>query len=136
MNVKRVTTLVKFMRALPRSANKHFDMRKWIAHDAGGHSHDFQTFIRPKDLASCGTTACALGWAAAVPAFRRAGLRVEAVPMDLHCNTEISNSARARAFFDLTTLEFRIIFGGYNDDATPKKWAARVERFVKQSAPQ
>lgn len=58
--VRRLTTLIKFMEALPRSAAKHFDMTTWLSH-YGTDDHGFETFIRPGDPQTCGTTACALG---------------------------------------------------------------------------
>jgi hypothetical protein len=73
--VKRLTTLATFMEKLPASANKHFKMRQWFLH-TGDHEHDIGFEVERKDMNHCGTVACALGWAATVPSFRKAGLKL------------------------------------------------------------
>lgn len=62
MNKKRLLKLAGFLEALPP---KRFDYNAWVGDDWAGK----------QDL-SCGTTACALGWAATIPAFRKLGLQL------------------------------------------------------------
>jgi len=59
---RRLLALAKFLRGLPA---ERFDMREWVGKDWKGGA----------DL-SCGTTACALGWATTMPLFRKLGLRL------------------------------------------------------------
>lgn len=59
---KRLLKLADFLEALPR---KRFVYNYWVGPDWRGD----------KEF-SCGTTACALGWATTMPAFRRLGLRM------------------------------------------------------------
>src|SRR5688572_7294928 len=58
----RLLRLAELLEALPR---KRFNFTSWVGDDWRGAS----------DL-SCGTTACALGWATTIPSLRRAGLRM------------------------------------------------------------
>ena len=75
--VRRLNTLADFMDALPPSAQEHFYMGNFFYH-TGDHKHKFGKYITRRDLNLCGTTACAQGWAATIPAFRRQGLRMNA----------------------------------------------------------
>lgn len=63
---RRLLQLVDKLRKLPV---KRFNYSTWVGKDWAGAS----------DL-SCGTTACALGWATTIPALRRAGLRLGHLP--------------------------------------------------------
>lgn len=58
----RLLKLADFLDKLPRS---RFNYASWVGKDWKGK----------KDL-SCGTTACALGWATTMPTFRKLGLRM------------------------------------------------------------
>ncbi len=59
----RMLYLAKFLRGLPP---ERFDYSSWVG----------DTWLKKQDL-SCGTTACALGWAATIPEFRKStGLRL------------------------------------------------------------
>jgi hypothetical protein len=62
MNARRLLLLADFLEKLPR---KRFNYNTWVGDSWEG----------AKDL-SCGTTACALGWAATIPILRRAGLEL------------------------------------------------------------
>lgn len=63
----RLLTLASFLEALP---NRRFDFSVLV---------DGETWKGKEDL-SCGTTACAMGWAPTIPAFRKAGLSMKARP--------------------------------------------------------
>lgn len=134
--VCRLTTLIKFMEALPRSAAKHFNMTTWIAH-AGPHSHDFDRYIRPGDLETCGTTACAFGWAATIPTFRRAGLKVV---NSIEESGRHDNYTVAKEFFDLNDWQTGLIFGSssvsdpnpFRLAKSPKQWARLARRFLRE----
>jgi hypothetical protein len=66
MHAKRLLKLAALLDTVPR---KEFDLNRW------------------KLERSCGTVACACGWAATIPAFRRAGL-------SLKLNSEASDEDR------------------------------------------
>jgi hypothetical protein len=60
---KRLLKLADFLDKLPR---KKFDFTTWVNKFTWGGKADL----------SCGTTACAMGWATTIPAFRKLGLRL------------------------------------------------------------
>lgn len=66
VSAQRLLKLAAFLEKLPR---KRFDYTVWVGYDWKG-----------SPTLDCGTTACALGWAAAMPSFRRLGLRIENDP--------------------------------------------------------
>jgi hypothetical protein len=136
---KRLLVLADFLEKLPR---KRFDYKSWVGQDWGG----------APDL-SCGTTACALGWAAVMPEFRRLGLRlVEGewagagpyrwVVRDHHVVNKKTGSEGAAAgeeIFSLNWEEAVFVFNPnnwYDDekspdtDATPKQVAKHIRKFV------
>lgn len=136
MNTKRITKLIEFMAALPKSAEKHFNMSAWIKHDATDHSHAFGKDINPKDIKNCGTTACALGWATAIPSFRRAGLRVYRPTTWADIDTNIRNYKTAESFFGLTEQQSYDLFGHQASPLrkarTPKGWAKGASKLLKK----
>lgn len=66
-SARRLLVLAEFLEKLPMA---RFDYQSWVGNDWKGK----------QDL-SCGTTACALGWAATMPEFRALGLRI--IPQDV-----------------------------------------------------
>jgi hypothetical protein len=63
MNKERLLRLAEFLeKEVPKD---RFYYNHWVGHDWRG-----------MDDLSCGTTACALGWAATIPEFHEAGLRL------------------------------------------------------------
>lgn len=126
----RLLKLVEFMEALPKSANAHFDMATFVNH-YGEHHHKFPEKMRMKDLHTCGTTACALGWAATMPYFKRLGLY-------LNYSEEVQGDEIA--VFDMDNCEIGVnggymwgpLFGSHNKDKTPKQWAKRVRRLIRE----
>lgn len=146
VSARRLLKLAIFLEALPR---KRFDYSHWVGDDWQG----------ARDL-SCGTTGCALGWAATMPEFRRLGLRLmcrkrwngglhgyadlEALgPLDARGSTTDRSLIAAASVFGLLATEARYVFlpehsdcGGNLPDAptgraTPKQVAAHIRRFVK-----
>lgn len=115
---RRLTTLIKFMRSLPASANKHFKMDSWAAgiYDKSGP-------LTAETLKECGTSACAAGWAATIPSFRRAGY-------SLNASTGRFSKSPSE-FFDVRGTLFEELFL-MNDAKTPKQWARYAERAIKQ----
>lgn len=62
VGLRRLEKLCDLLENLPR---KRFDYSHWVGEDWQG-----------KPDLSCGTTACALGWATTIPSLRRLGLRL------------------------------------------------------------
>jgi len=130
--------LIEFMESLPRSANEKFDMGAWVQHDGEDHEHPVGQIVdASKDLKHCGTSACALGWATAVPSFRKAGLKVWSNP---HNVTELNleNFDAAAAFFGLTQDQSFALFGSPDSDTdirhakTPKQWAKGARKLMRE----
>lgn len=122
----RLLKLAAFLRKLPR---KRFDYTRWVGPDWKGS----------QDL-SCGTTGCALGWAAAMPAFQKLGLRFgsEGTPT---LTTDIWSEGwgpytAVRKLFALQCGEAWHLFAPSDRErnATPKYVARKIERFVKSRA--
>lgn len=102
---------------------------------------DIDSFVdRPgKDgrVGSCGTVACACGWAATIPEFRRAGLRInQTLVYGIYFITYkgMEDGLAAEEFFGLTYDEFSHLFTrkGYyiRNKVTPKRVAKRIRNFV------
>lgn len=135
--VRRLTTLANFMDRLPKKANKHFHMRQFFTHHGADNHPEIpkRGKVPTKALTLCGTTACAAGWATAIPAFRRQGLRLV---IDKHGHTGvhfgrigISNWESIIKFFYVTYEDCDYLFGMSVDASTPKKWARHCRRFIK-----
>lgn len=144
VTVTRIAKLIAFMEKLPRSAEKHFSMKEWVRHKKAKHNHGIAEGkpVPAKALLSCGTTACALGWGTAMPYFKRLGLC--AVPERSPLSDRIvmtmkfrgvdvgSNDTRSSGFLHLTDYQSGQLFGSHNRDKTPKAWAARASRLLKE----
>ena len=69
MHTRRLTKLADMLASMRETKGRKFDMAVWGRHDgAAEHAPDAGNY--------CGTAACALGWAATDPGFRKAGLRL------------------------------------------------------------
>jgi len=101
VQMRRLRLLAKRLKRLTPAERKHFNMHAWMVHerDVGSvHEHPVTHklvrsgqrlrnssvgysagVIKPtrQDLVHCGTSACALGWAASMPLFQRLGLRMD-----------------------------------------------------------
>lgn len=121
--IRRLTKLADFMDSLPKEANKHFDMGAWLWKKEGPYPDE----IGPKDPWKCGATACALGWAATVPDFRKRGLRVAPY-------RGCGNLAAASDFFDIEQYQCDKLFSGRILADTPKQWAKRCRKFIKENS--
>jgi len=128
----RLLRLAKFLRTLP---DCRFDFKEWVGRDWDG-----------KPDLSCGTTACALGWAAAMPEFRALGFGIEVYGDRgwvnfVHDGNRVGPDGFAGLLFDLSSKEHRFLFysGNVNskeewspgDDATASEVAEHILRFVK-----
>lgn len=137
---RRLLKLADFLDTLPRT---RFNYESWVGDDWKGAA----------DL-SCGTTACALGWATTIPSLRKAGLvmRRDGYPSEYKGYVSlrrtlgepegVSSSTAAEEVFGLDYDEFEYLFipghfGGEFDlpdspdeGATAKQVAKHIRRFV------
>lgn len=124
IGMRRLLVLARFLRRLPR---RRFDYGTWTGDDWKGS----QTL-------RCGTTACALGWAATMPIFRRAGLHINnwGDPQLGHGNPfrHATGTSAAEKLFHLHDFEADHLFlpGEGELKATPKQVAQKIEAFVKR----
>jgi len=136
MNKRRLLALADKLEEVPRD---RFNFSSWVGEDWGGK----------QDL-SCGTTACALGWATTIPMLRKAGLylrksrsrfskdRGEVVLKGLKrvkdgCDLNHISIRSAAVVFGITTEDARDLFiPGFRFSAniTPKQLAKHIREFV------
>jgi hypothetical protein len=113
-----------------------FDYTRWVGGNWGG-----------KPELSCGTSACALGWATTMPPLRKLGLRLRKTQFDepwvalsgyrtLHLNLIDTSIRNASVVFGISTEDAEELFldvragGGVAPSA--KFVAASIRRFVKR----
>lgn len=136
----RILKLVENMESLPKSAAEHFDMGAWFKHD-GDHDLpiNYGQAINRHVMEDCGTTACALGWAATMPYFNKLGLKVRyngdigevCFRSKVHVDYEDIEGSR-KPLFGISMSQWMALFAGTNADKTPKQWAKRVRKLVKE----
>lgn len=130
----RLLKLADFLETLPR---KRFDYDTWVGNDWKG----------APDL-SCGTTACALGWATTMPELRAEGLHLSGTPTYgwvTHEPTGATGEDAAMEVFGLDYDEAVYLFCPLSDHpnptvkrdapaemATPKQVAKHIRRYVKE----
>ena len=131
---RRLAKAVQIMESLPRDANKHFYMGRWFGHNTDDHSHGIQyhTASSRRLLKTCGTTACALGWLATDPSFKRAGLSVSQGGPTINGMRYPEAYQAAADFFDISELQASLLFGGHTHVRTPKAWAKRAKKFISR----
>lgn len=123
----RILKLADFVEKIPP---KKFDFRTYVGHDWRG----------AKDL-SCGTTACALGWATAMPLFRKLGLRLVKTK-DIAERIKLGKGhpeSKSEELFGISGSTYYMLFipsdwseGCLSHGATPKEWAKHARSIVKQ----
>ena len=123
---RRLLTLAALLKKLPP---RRFTMRKWVGWDWSGDP-----------TLSCGTSACALGWATTIPSLRRLGLR-----LDLGEGCVVLRRKRrdavvayfdgyktiASELFGLTDVEADKLFMPHRGYDNPKAKAAQIIALVK-----
>lgn len=116
---RRLLKLADFLDELPKS--KKFEMRWW--------ADDITDDGRP----ACGTSACAAGWAACIPSFRRAGYKLsrEWIGPTPSFQGRIGDGAIEK-FFDIGVGAVRTLFGSHNPNS-PKAAARRIRKLVASS---
>jgi hypothetical protein len=128
---RRLLKLAKFLRTVKP---ERFDMGTWVGGDWDG-----------KPDLSCGTRACAMGWATTIPEFRALGLRLgrrgtsaEGLPVFPVLKGERGSTwaTCAEKIFGLNQGEASYLFiPGWGDTPnTPKAEARRIEHFANRKA--
>jgi hypothetical protein len=127
---RRLLKLAAFLRKLPR---KRFHYDHVVGQDWKGR----------QDL-SCGTTACAMGWAATMPIFRKLGLRMQ-VPEHGEFGDAVTDAAGSYVFaaseiFGISAGDADYLFSpetehferpkGPSPRASNTTVAAHIERYV------
>ena len=141
MNTRRLLALANKLDTVPR---KQFNICKWVGHDWKG-----------KPDLSCGTVACAMGWATTMPLFRKLGLRLDLAPdpavwADVVIKTKSGvyvardGYESARTLFDIDDDTATSLFSGseYRRDertgevdtqeVTPKRVAKKIRKVVAE----
>src|SRR3954470_2535007 len=122
MREDRLMILADFLDTLP---NKRFEYRHWTGGDWGGK----------QDL-SCGTTACAMGWACTIPSFRKEGLKLASGtarrlgigPIFLGRN----NFNAAAAFFEISVPDATFLFNHIDSGLSAHAPAAQVAHHIRK----
>jgi hypothetical protein len=119
----RLLKLAEFLET--RVPRKEFYMGSWLICDAFNKSSGFKK--------GCGMSACAGGWAAQIPSFRRAGLSTNfaGVP-EFNYNTGFDAMA---SFFRITYDTACDLFLPASSNETPKQVATRFRRYLKSVKP-
>lgn len=137
MNIERLTRLRNFLR--DNVKDERFNLATWAGNDKiewGGL----------RDL-SCGTTACAMGWATTIPEFQALGLKLvrqpdtisgEFYPPTIEFEGETHFHAAAR-FCGISDSEAEYLFNpssyGDEDQTTKDEVVERITDFIDNGPP-
>lgn len=129
VGIRRILKLADYVEKIPRG---RFDFERFVGEDWTGD---------PK--LSCGTTACALGWATTMPLFKKLGLRLHRDGSSIALGRWSNWGHVTRSVFGISETAMNALFipsygyittGDYptlDEDATPKQWAKHARRMVK-----
>jgi len=130
VRINRLTKLAELLESL--KPGKHFDMETW-----GEHNADEPPHLDKNGKPGCGSVACALGWAACLPSFRKAGLKVEYAdgvygnPVWVPTYKGFTGEIAGAEFFGIDWNEAYDLFVPDNMDQTPKQVARNVRKLIK-----
>lgn len=146
---RRLEKLAVFLDALPTTS---FNIGHWIRPRGGNNNADHSDLYRngvllaklkPEQLHACGTTACAFGWAAMIPSFRRAGLVLDGTT-EVPSFEGVYGFHAASKFFHLDQGGRDVIAEGlfsgaaydtmYFKNVTPKMVAGKIRKVLKDPA--
>lgn len=151
MNIERLNTLADFLDTITPEDERaaQFNMNYWA--NLEGHSESADGV----DGITCGFTACALGWATAIPEFKQAGLRLEITDYgsaDVRFDGEYATSA-SMLFFGISRAESHKLFmpdledypefkstedgegiEGWYEKITPQMVATKIRELVAEAA--
>lgn len=127
----RPDRLLRLAAELDHVSKAAFDMDSYVANGA-----EFENKPLTKErIVSCGTTACALGWACTIPAFKSAGLKIHVDNYSVYPVFNESKATEAGAeFFGIPRKVSEWLFGGsydnINGETLPRDVARRIRSFV------
>lgn len=137
---RRLRILANYLAKLPPKAEKHFDLNRFFWMRSG---IVYGTVInRAIIMKNCGTTACALGWAATIPSFQSLGLELVVITSSTYfrfAKTSFKLNGQsynpfiiAQKFFDLDENQALLIFGaGDSDYLSLKKYVKLLRKYLK-----
>lgn len=128
MNAKRLLKLADFLETVPKD---NFDMGV-VYEDEGMFAGDCAPKY-PQPKKHCGTAACAMGWATAIPSFRKAGLHL-GEDGEVYFEGSSYSFESAEIFFDILDEEATFLFTRSGAGNTPKQVARSIRKFVKDRA--
>lgn len=138
----RLTKLAAYM---ARIRDTHFHMDHFFGHEGDtfvdAHGGQIGDVLTPRDLHSCGTSACALGHACFAPGLRYVGLRYRIAynALDRRADPFMYYKGRrlrdyfkgAQEAFDLDKRQVEHLFGGHGHVIhTPRDWANHCRAFL------
>ena len=136
--LRRLNKLAELLEGI--TDKKHFKMETWAEHNGSPRAFaDDAPHLEADGRFGCGTAACALGYAALHPSFRRSGLKLGAADHWMHGPIwapefeGLFGFAAGEAFFGLTGDDARSIFDpSAGAGKTPKQVAKRVRKLIRQ----
>jgi len=123
---QRLQTLANFLRTVPP---EKFDLWDWRSAPHTSLPLTDEDLITDEDLKTCGTTACAVGWACSMPEFQTEGLYYDGhtpiyAPVDAQ---PLSYWRAVEEFFGLSYIEAQWLFS-VECYSTPSLWRV-IERL-------
>jgi hypothetical protein len=123
----RLEKLADYLSKLKPDNHRKFDMTTWF-------ETDVKVKVNPKTgecTTVCGTSACALGHAALIPEFQRAGLKLLVDSEGAGCVSYrgYKGGNAAMEFFGLNWIEASDLFDSRT--CTPKKKAEQIRRVLR-----
>jgi len=131
---RRLRALAKLLRSLtPRETREHFYMGSWFR-QLGTQPHHVPLNPTKKDLTTCGTSACALGWATTIPELQRAGLTLDSYNYEVRLDGyRYYGTYAAAVIFGLDSQAARWLVTDQvrsGTDETPKQVARRIDLLI------
>ena len=133
MNNERLKVLADFLLTVP---DEHFNLRDWRSRSAWNKDEDDSSVDDEELLEYCGTTACAVGWACAIPTFKEAGLAFEGG--NVWFEGKYSWNA-VQEFFGLYRIEALHLFSAFeyiDQSKAPEDVANRIYARIKAQSDQ
>lgn len=145
MNVERLRKLQAELRAFRKTKKLEFNMDHWFQGKLSEPTGEFTSFGYKLPENICSTAACALGLAAMMPEFEKAGLKLRVYGRDRflaggveydHEGCSYQDDEAGAWFFGLTKDEAEALFlpGSYgrssNPRITPKQVAKRIDAII------
>lgn len=130
---ERLLLLCAYMESLPQEADEHFSMRRFADHKNKGHKHVIPAAPKQSDLLTCGTSACALGWGATMPELQKLGLHfiLREWGWSVEGHEEVFPGLDGD-IEDERGTRWGLLFEGFNNDETPRQWAARARELIEE----